>query len=142
MQSVSPKNVKVPVTGKNVIDEFSASMHPLMVKALVALFQNPEANPGNAQLVFALHDATLLNRGLFRRDQVWFAEKDTYGATDLYSLQDIQGVRANDSYEKGYLQGRYGGIPLFSEFDFPKACDGEAERTWQEADGSDLSKSV
>ena len=125
-----------------VIDEFSASMHPTMVRALVRLFQSPTLNPNNAQLVFSAHDATLLNRGLFRRDQVWFTEKDETGATALYSLQDIKGVRAEDQFEKGYLQGKYGGIPFFSEFDFPEKCDEQTERTWQEDGRSGQSESV
>ena len=124
------------------MDEFSASMHPSMVRALVQLFQTPEINTKNAQLVFTAHDATLLNRGLFRRDQVWFTEKDETGATDLYSLQDIKGVRADEQFEKGYLQGKYGAIPFFSEFDFPEVCDGKAERSWQEEGRESSSESI
>ena len=125
-----------------LMDEFSASMHPSMVRALVQLFQTPEINTKNAQLVFTAHDATLLNRGLFRRDQVWFTEKDETGATDLYSLQDIKGVRADEQFEKGYLQGKYGAIPFFSEFDFPEVCDGKAERSWQEEGRESSSESI
>lgn len=57
---------------------------------------------------------------MFRRDQVWFTEKNPEGATDLYSLQDIKGVRSEDPREKGYLRGRYGAIPFFSQLDFPE----------------------
>ena len=84
-------------------------------------------NPKGAQLVFATHDTTLLSGQLFRRDQVWFTEKDASGATDLYSLNDIKGVREDESFEKGYLRGRYGAIPFFGSFDFPPVSEEPAE---------------
>jgi predicted ATPase len=102
-----------------VIDEFSASLHPSLVREIVRIFHDPERNPKNAQLVFATHDTNLLSGSFFRRDQVWFTEKNSAGATDLYSLQDIKGITKDESLEKGYLRGRYGAIPFFSEFDFP-----------------------
>jgi hypothetical protein len=102
-----------------VIDEFGVSMHPSLGRELIRLFQDPKHNPNGAQLVFATHDTSLLSGRLFRRDQVWFTEKGPSGASDLYSLQDIKGVRENDPFEKGYLRGRYGAIPFFGEFDFP-----------------------
>lgn len=106
-----------------VVDEFSASMHPSMVRELVRLFHDPKVNTKNAQLVFATHDATLLSGQLFRRDQIWFTEKDPAGATDLYSLQDIKGVREGEPFEKGYLRGRYGAIPFFGQFDFAETSN-------------------
>lgn len=111
-----------------VIDEFSASLHPLIVRELVRLLHDPRTNPNGAQLIFATHDTNLLSSRLFRRDQVWFTEKDRSGATELYSLHDVKDVRADEAIEKGYLRGRYGAIPFLGEFDFPipaVAADGE-----------------
>ncbi len=103
-----------------LIDEFGSSIHPSMARELVRLFHNPKLNPRGAQLIFATHDTTLLTHKLFRRDQIWFTEKSPTGATDLYSLHDIKGVREDEAFDKGYLRGRYGAIPFFGAFDFPE----------------------
>jgi len=102
--------------GLFIADELDAKIHPLMTRAIVRLFNDPETNPNNAQLIFATHDTNLLNSGNFRRDQIYFTEKDQYGATDLYSLiefkEDGNGkVRKDRSFHKDYMQGRYGAVP-------------------------------
>ena len=94
-----------------------------LVNELLRFFHDPVLNPKNAQLLFATHDASLLNRRILRRDQVWFTEKRSSGATDLYSLHDIKDVRKGEAFEDGYLRGRYGAIPFFSRFDFPISED-------------------
>lgn len=93
-----------------IIDEFDARIHPLISRAIVALFNSKETNPANAQLIFMTHDTNLLSNKLFRRDQIWFTEKNRYGATDLYSLAEYK-VRNDASFENDYIQGRYGAIP-------------------------------
>ncbi len=108
-----------------VLDELSESLHPSLVREIIRYFHAP--NPKDAQLVFATHDASLLSGKLFRRDQVWFTEKNHAGVTDLYSLQDIKGVREDEPFEKGYLRGRYGAIPFFGQFEFPPASEEPAE---------------
>jgi uncharacterized protein len=108
-----------------VLDELR-SLHPLMTRELVRLFQDPVTNPKNAQLVFATHDASLLDGRIFRRDQVWFTEKDRSGATDLYSLLDFKPKERDGEEavsEAGYLRGRYGAIPFFTPFDFPPVLE-------------------
>lgn len=94
-----------------VVDEIDRSLHPFIVKFLVNLFRNPSINIKGAQLIFTTHETTLLSLDTFRRDQVYFTEKDAEtGATDLYSLDEFP-VRKTDNIEKGYLLGRYGAIP-------------------------------
>ncbi len=93
-----------------IIDEFDARLHPLISLAIVKLFNSEEANPNNAQLIFMTHDTNLLNNKIFRRDQVWFTEKNRYGATDLYSLAEYK-IRNDASFESDYIKGRYGAIP-------------------------------
>ena len=99
-------------TGKVlVIDELDKSLHPFIVKFLVNIFRNPKVNQNGAQLIFTTHDTTLLSLDVFRRDQIYFTEKDARtGITDLYSLDDFA-VRKDENIEKGYLLGRYGAIP-------------------------------
>jgi len=97
-----------------VVDELDSRLHPILIKFLVSLFHSNEANALNAQLVFASHNTNLFNRSIFRRDQIWLTEKNKYGATDLYSLVEYK-VRNDASFEKDYILGKYGAIPLIRE---------------------------
>lgn len=95
-----------------IIDELDRSLHPVLSKALLKMFNNPEINKNNAQLIFTTHDTTLLDSELFRPDQIWFTEKDN-SMTKLYSLFDFR-PREDESLQKGYLLGRYGAIPFIN----------------------------
>ncbi|QSV66068.1 MAG: ATP-binding protein [Aphanizomenon flos-aquae DEX188] len=95
-----------------IIDELDRSLHPVLSKALIKMFNNPEINKNNAQLIFTTHDTTLLDDETFRPDQIWFTEKDN-SMTKLYSLFDFR-PRENESLQKGYLLGRYGAIPFIN----------------------------
>ena len=103
-----------------VIDELDASLHPILTQHLIKMFHDKKLNKKNAQLIFATHDTNLLQNHLLCRDQVWFTEKDSYGATDVYSLLEYKEskTRKDTNKEKYYLQGRYGGIPYLGEFHF------------------------
>ena len=104
--------------GLLAIDELDQSLHPLLVRRLIWMFNNSVVNADRAQLVFNTHDVTLLDPKLFRRDQIWFAEKDTVGKTRIYSLLDYS-PRKEEALQRGYLQGRYGAIPFLGDFRFP-----------------------
>lgn len=94
-----------------VIDEIDKSLHTFIVKHIINMFRNREINKNGAQLIFTTHDTSLLSLSTFRRDQVYFTEKNNdTGASDLYSLDELS-VRKTDNIEKGYLLGRYGAIP-------------------------------
>ena len=95
------------------VDEMDARLHPLLTRELVRGFLSPKSNPRNAQLIFVTHDAALLGERLLRRDEVWFTEKNRYGATELYSLAEIK-VRKDASFYKNYLLGLYGAVPHLS----------------------------
>jgi uncharacterized protein len=97
-----------------VIDELDGSLHTLLVRRLISMFHNPALNNAGAQLLFSTHDTSLLDHTLFRRDQVWFTEKDHDQATKLYPLTDFS-PRKHEAWERGYLMGRYGAVPFFSE---------------------------
>ena len=97
-----------------VVDELDTSLHPLLVQQLVKLLHHKGTK---AQLIFTTHDTTLLSQKLLRRDQVWFMEKDATRSTRLYPLSDFS-PRDNEAVERGYLNGRYGGIPFLKELDF------------------------
>lgn len=98
-----------------VVDELDNGLHPMLVNYIVGLFNNHEINRNNAQLIFNTHDVSLLDLNVFRRDQIYFTEKDnSNGVTDLYSLSEFA-PRKNDNIRKGYMQGRYGAIPVITE---------------------------
>jgi hypothetical protein len=98
-----------------VVDELDARLHPLLTQHLVGLF-NSSANRKNAQLIFATHNQGLLDRKHIRRDQVWFAEKDAMGASNLFCLDEIKGVRKDANFAKEYLLGQFGGVPHLGNF--------------------------
>lgn len=97
-----------------VIDEFDARFHPLLTKKIVELF-NSKQNL-SSQLIFITHDTNLLSADLLRRDQIEFVEKDKYGASHLYSLVQFKGIRNTASFEKDYINGKYGAIPFLGDF--------------------------
>lgn len=99
------------------VDELDTSLHPLMVRFLINLIHNSEINRNNAQLAFTTHDTSVLDTDIFRRDQVWFVEKDAESASRLYPLSDFS-PRKGEALERGYLKGRYGALPFIGEFKF------------------------
>lgn len=99
-----------------VIDEFDARLHPRLSKKIIELFNSPKTNPKNAQLLVVTHDTNLLSAQLFRRDQICFVEKDKYEASHIYTLAEFKGVRNDASFEKDYLDGRYGAVPFLNGF--------------------------
>ncbi|WP_306369260.1 ATP/GTP-binding protein [Nocardiopsis sp. CC223A] len=99
-----------------VVDELDARLHPNLAGQLVRLFSEPETNPRGAQLVFNTHDVTLLSRrsyGYLTRDQVWFAEKGSDGATELVALREYKVRDDRDDVVKKYLLGAYSAVPIF-----------------------------
>lgn len=93
------------------IDEFDARLHPILSKTIIEIFNSSVTNSRNAQLVVVTHDTNLLDKELLRRDQIWFAEKDKFGASHISSLIEYR-VRNDASFEKDYILGKYGAIPM------------------------------
>jgi AAA15 family ATPase/GTPase len=108
---------KLSTGGIIIVDELDNSLHPKLVKYLVMLFTHPKTNPKNAQLIFATHEVTLLDRDLFRTDQIWFTEKNDWGETELFSVQDFEGVREDVPFEKWYMAGKFGGLPNLADIE-------------------------
>ena len=92
-----------------VIDEIERSLHPNLVKDLFDFILN-KCDDVNSQIIVTSHEATLLTQKLLRKDEVWFAVKDKYGATNLHSLEDYN-IRFDKEIMKDYLLGRYKGVP-------------------------------
>ena len=102
-------------------DELGMRLHPLLSRWIIELFHSTKTNPKGAQLIFTTHDTSLLDQSLFRRDQVWFTEKNEEGSSELYSLWDFKKEnskkpRNEENINKGYLAGRYGGIPIIDGY--------------------------
>lgn len=104
------------ITGSVIcVDELNSSLHHRLALEIINIFQDPAKNINNSQLIFNTHDTSFIGNlagppGL-QRDQVWFVEKDDKGATHLYPLTDFR-PRKHENLERGYLQGRYGAVPL------------------------------
>ena len=107
------------------VDELDAKLHPLLTRYIINLFHNSDTNKGNSQLIYSTHDTVNLNKETFRRDEIWFAEKDKDGISEIYALSDYileddknagKKVRNDATYNKDYLTGRYGAIPVLEEF--------------------------
>lgn len=94
-----------------VIDELDASLHTHAAEVLISLFADTEINQNGAQLIATTHDTNLMQSETLRRDQIWFVEKNSAGASYIYPLADFQ-TRQTDNIEKGYMQGRFGAIPF------------------------------
>ena len=103
-----------------IVDELDSKLHPNLVGKIVSLFNSKELNQKNAQLIFNTHNTNLLKEDLFRRDQIWFTEKNKYGASKLYSLADFKSdtVRKSEPFEENYIRGKYGAVPYLSSFDY------------------------
>jgi len=95
------------------VDELNVKLHPLLLKFIIDLFYDEDST---AQLIYTTHDTTLMDKKFFRRDQIWFVQKDEFGYSELSSLSDFK-VRSDASFEKDYLAGVYGGIPLLKDFE-------------------------
>ena len=98
-----------------IVDELDASLHSVLTKAILKLL-NSNKTGSSAQLLATSHDTALLDRDLLRRDQIYFIEKNQFGASQLTSLVEYQ-VRKEAPFDKNYLEGRYGAIPFISEFE-------------------------
>ncbi|MDO5409417.1 MAG: ATP-binding protein [Lachnospiraceae bacterium] len=97
--------------GVLMIDEIDRELHPGLVEFIVAKFQNPETNPGHAQIIFTTHDMELLNMEILRKDQIYFVDKNRKdGVSELFNLTELP-IRTNDNIRKAYLVGKYGAIP-------------------------------
>jgi AAA15 family ATPase/GTPase len=122
---------KLKFGGTLLIDELDKSLHPLLCRIIFQLFHSPKTNPDGAQLIIATHDTNLLGSDLFRRDQIWITEKDNEGATSIYAVSDIEGVRNDIPLDKWYMAGKFGGIPSINdlELELDLVLNGEKKKT-------------
>ena len=98
-------------------DEFDAGLHPMLVLYLMDLFNNPEVNKTNAQLIISTHTVALLDLKHLRRDQIYFVDKNQdNGISELYSLDEFS-PRTREDISKAYMLGRYGSVPFLGEGD-------------------------
>lgn len=93
------------------IDEIDSRLHTLLTSEIIKLFH--KFNKKNAQFAFVLQDTNILKTEIFRRDQIWFVEKNQFGCSNIYSLYDYGKVRKDAKFERGYLKGNYGAVPQF-----------------------------
>ena len=99
-----------------VIDEMERSLHPKLTSKFIELFEvmHPEQK---IQLIFTTHESSIMDQELFRRDEIWFVERDKNNNSSIYSLDRFK-ERYDKKLSKAYLEGRYGAIPVFTSFTF------------------------
>lgn len=97
-----------------VYDEIETGLHEKIVHKLIELFYILVPHKF-AQLIFTTHDTSLLDMDLFRRDQIWFTQLAQERSTELYSLVELKNVRKNEKLSKGYINGKYGAIPMLNQ---------------------------
>ncbi|HAZ91431.1 MAG TPA: abortive infection protein [Eubacterium sp.] len=99
-----------------IIDELDAKLHPKLLRYVILLFKDKAVNPHGAQLLFTSHDMSTMKNTIFRRDEIWFAVANDTHESDIYSLHELRNedgsrIKNTASYDKQYLEGRYGGDP-------------------------------
>lgn len=103
--------------GTLIVDELDAKLHPVLLQYIIKLFNDRHINRGKAQLIFTSQDVMTMTSANFRRDEIWFAAKNIDEETQVYSLVEFKGdnghgVRKDASYNKQYMEGRYGADPF------------------------------
>jgi hypothetical protein len=101
-----------------VVDELERSLHPKLTEHFLKLFMEAHER-SRMQLIFTTHEDTIMDQELFRRDEIWFVERDADNASRIYSLDRFK-ERYDKKLSKAYLDGRYGAIPVFRQFTFQK----------------------
>ena len=87
------------------------SLHPNLFNHFIELL-NEYQKQTNIQVIFTTHESSIMKQDLFRRDQIWFIERNKDNDSRIYSL-DIFNERFDKKISKAYLEGRYGAIPQF-----------------------------
>ena len=95
-----------------VIDELDRCLHPSLTYKFVDTFLQLAAKR-NIQLIVTTHESRLMDFDLLRRDEIWFVNKRKSGESDIYSLEEYN-ARFDQKIDKAYLEGRYGGVPVFN----------------------------
>lgn len=95
-----------------VVDELDRCLHPSLSYKFVEAFFEAAASK-NIQLIVTTHESRLMDFDLLRRDEIWFVDKKQTGESDIYSLEEYN-ARFDQKIDKAYLEGRYGGVPVFS----------------------------
>lgn len=101
-----------------VVDELERSLHPKLTEHFLKLFSERHKDH-KIQLIFTTHEAAIMDQELFRRDEIWFIERDGENNSKIYSLDRFK-ERYDKKLSKAYLEGRYGAIPVFNRFEFRK----------------------
>lgn len=97
--------------GKSLmLDEFDIGLHRLLANFILDMIHASE----NSQMLFTSHNTSLIDMGIFRKDQILFVGKKDDGSTEVYSLYDFKGFRENMDAEKAYKQGRFEAVPIIS----------------------------
>ncbi len=101
-----------------VVDELDEKLHPKLLREIIMLYRSMRTNVAGGQLLFSSHDVCTMRSTVFRRDEIWFASRNEYDSSNLYSLYELRDtdggpVKTTAAYDKQYMEGRYGADPYF-----------------------------
>ena len=99
-----------------IVDELERSLHPKLTEHFIEMFMESHKEE-RIQLIFTTHENTIMDKKIFRRDEIWFIERDNNNVSVIYSLDKFK-ERYDKKLSKAYLDGRYGAIPVFKQFQF------------------------
>ncbi|MCL2468757.1 MAG: AAA family ATPase [Alphaproteobacteria bacterium] len=104
-------NKMIPILEKGgilIYDEIESSIHPYIIRKLINLLGNEETNPNRAQLIFSTHQPWLLDDRT--KTQIYLTEQNKQMETEIYRLDEVEGIRNDDNFCSKYLSGAYGGV--------------------------------
>lgn len=107
----------IETNGILIVDELDAHFHPLIVEEMINAINQSESQ---AQLIFTTHNPTFLSERLFKRDQIYFCQKNDDFSTSLYPLSDFESPNTPENLQAEYLSGSFGAIPYFHSINFDK----------------------
>ena len=96
-----------------IVDELERSLHPKLTEKFLNVF-NKINNKRNTQLIFSTHEASIMDFNMFRKDEIWFVERNAHNCSNIFPLDKFI-IRSDQKWGKAYLEGRYGGLPVFKE---------------------------
>ncbi len=99
-----------------IIDELDRSLHSNLAYHLIESYLTSCMPKNRSQLIFTAHDVQLMDKNLFRIDELWVTERDATGTTSLNPLSEFGHLDGSGNIKQKYLQGRLGGIPSLFPF--------------------------
>jgi AAA15 family ATPase/GTPase len=97
------------------IDEINRSLHPILIREILAQYLTHNIDNANGQFIFNSHEDFMIDENIVRQDEIWLMEKEKNGQSDIFPLSDFPNIRHDLNLRKNYLDGKFGGVPFESK---------------------------